>query len=127
MGEIKHKTRIFVTHQHQFLPYADSIVVIRDGKITHQGSYSELVSQGVDFASLTAQKKTTRKVSKDGSTVEAEDSEEAGEGEQEDDDDDDEAAVAKALLDKSKTSEDRLKVTRHLKGATDLCFPPSPA
>lgn len=43
------KTRILVTHQLQFLPEADMIVVLRSGQITNVGTYDELVGMGIDF------------------------------------------------------------------------------
>ena len=38
-GLLRSKTRILVTHQLQFLPSADLIIVMRDGSIEEQGSY----------------------------------------------------------------------------------------
>lgn len=42
-------TRILVTHQLQFLPMADRVLVIGNGRIVHSGSYSDLADQGVNF------------------------------------------------------------------------------
>lgn len=47
-------TRVLVTHQLQYLPAADWVVVISQGRITHQGRYQELVDQGVDLHKYTA-------------------------------------------------------------------------
>lgn len=45
-------TRILVTHQVHYLKDADYIVILRDGKIEHQGSPYELSKLGIDFAKL---------------------------------------------------------------------------
>ncbi|KAN0029847.1 hypothetical protein ACTA71_007984 [Dictyostelium dimigraforme] len=52
-GELmKNKTRILVTHQLQFIPYADHIIVLNsDGKLI-QGTYQELNEKGIDFKSI---------------------------------------------------------------------------
>jgi ATP-binding cassette subfamily C (CFTR/MRP) protein 1 len=50
---LKHKTVILVTHQLQYLPYLDSIVCLSsNGTISEQGSYGDLVANGLDFARL---------------------------------------------------------------------------
>lgn len=49
-GVLRGKTRILVTHQLQFLPEADQVVMMEDGAIAHTGTYAELVEQGVTFA-----------------------------------------------------------------------------
>lgn len=49
LGLLGSTTRVLVTHQLQYLPAADVILVIRDGRIVDRGSYEELVSRGVDF------------------------------------------------------------------------------
>jgi len=38
--------------QQQFLPHADLVVVMLNGRIAHQGSYQELVAAGVDIAAF---------------------------------------------------------------------------
>eukprot|EP00542_Grammatophora_oceanica_P015908 CAMPEP_0194036992 /NCGR_PEP_ID=MMETSP0009_2-20130614/9365_1 /TAXON_ID=210454 /ORGANISM="Grammatophora oceanica, Strain CCMP 410" /LENGTH=1435 /DNA_ID=CAMNT_0038678979 /DNA_START=134 /DNA_END=4441 /DNA_ORIENTATION=+ len=43
-------TRILVTHHVHFLPRCDKIIVMERGRIKHQGSYEELIAQGIDFA-----------------------------------------------------------------------------
>ncbi|KAK5583798.1 hypothetical protein RB653_005398 [Dictyostelium firmibasis] len=55
-GMMKDKTRILVTHQLQFIPSADHIVVIDNGQLT-QGTYSELKEKGIDFESIMKTKK----------------------------------------------------------------------
>ncbi|KAK9839590.1 hypothetical protein WJX84_006235 [Apatococcus fuscideae] len=42
-------TRILVTHQQQFLPAADVILIVNEGKITDAGSFEELKARGVEF------------------------------------------------------------------------------
>ncbi|KAL4446696.1 hypothetical protein ABPG77_007940 [Micractinium sp. CCAP 211/92] len=48
-GLLSKATRILVTHQLQYLPAADHILVLRDGRLAERGSYDELVARGVDF------------------------------------------------------------------------------
>ncbi|EFA82194.1 hypothetical protein PPL_04616 [Heterostelium album PN500] len=45
------KTRVLVTHQLQFIPSADHIVVIENGNLI-QGTYQELSAKGIDFESI---------------------------------------------------------------------------
>jgi ABC-type multidrug transport system fused ATPase/permease subunit len=50
-GEIsKGKTRVLVTHHVHVLSRCDSVIVMDRGAIKHQGSYQDLLDQGVDFA-----------------------------------------------------------------------------
>lgn len=42
-------TRILVTHHVHVLPKCDYIVVMEHGRISHQGTFNELIVQGVDF------------------------------------------------------------------------------
>ncbi|KAF7992271.1 hypothetical protein HCN44_001596 [Aphidius gifuensis] len=49
---LKGKTRILVTHQVQFLDNVEKIIVLKDGAIQAEGSYKELIAQGVDFGRL---------------------------------------------------------------------------
>eukprot|EP01080_Neovahlkampfia_damariscottae_P002452 gene2452-3162_t len=51
-GELKEKTRILVTHHVHFLEKADWIVVMKDGKIFEQGTYSDLMNQISSFQTL---------------------------------------------------------------------------
>jgi ATP-binding cassette, subfamily C (CFTR/MRP), member 1 len=48
-GVMAGSTRILVTHQLQYLPAADQVVILNEGRIVDRGSYSELVGRGVDF------------------------------------------------------------------------------
>ncbi|KAJ6674421.1 ATP-BINDING CASSETTE SUB-FAMILY C [Salix viminalis] len=52
MGILKDKTVIYVTHQVEFLPAADIILVMRNGRIEQAGTFSELLKQNVGFEAL---------------------------------------------------------------------------
>ena len=49
-GLLADKTRVLVTHGVTYLPKTDHIIVMKDGKISEQGSYDELLSQKGEFA-----------------------------------------------------------------------------
>ncbi|GAA5846361.1 hypothetical protein JCM9279_001345 [Rhodotorula babjevae] len=49
-GLLAGKTRILVTHGLQYLPQADSVVVMENGRIVEQGTYAELVTSGSSFS-----------------------------------------------------------------------------
>jgi len=49
------RTRILVTHALHFLPSVDRILVIDNGKIAEEGTYSELVKAGGAFSYLVRQ------------------------------------------------------------------------
>ncbi|XP_065431854.1 multidrug resistance-associated protein 1-like isoform X5 [Chrysemys picta bellii] len=51
-GLLKNKTRILVTHNLTFLPQTDVIIVMENGRITHMGTYQELLSERANFAEL---------------------------------------------------------------------------
>lgn len=53
-GALAGKTRVLVTHQVQFLPRCDVVLVMHAGRVQHYGTYDELQRQGVSFASLVA-------------------------------------------------------------------------
>ncbi len=54
-GALKGQTRVLVTHQLQFLPFVDRVIVVgTGGKVVCQGSYLQLMSQGVVFTSLSS-------------------------------------------------------------------------
>ncbi|XP_043694912.1 ABC transporter C family member 3-like [Telopea speciosissima] len=57
LGILGSKTVVYVTHQVEFLPSADLILVMRDGKITQAGKYEEILSLGTDFMDLVGQHK----------------------------------------------------------------------
>nr|AIU41638.1 ABC transporter family protein [Hevea brasiliensis]ALG00771.1 inositol hexakisphosphate transporter [Hevea brasiliensis] len=46
------KTVIFVTHQVEFLPTADLILVLKEGRIIQAGKYDDLLQAGTDFKAL---------------------------------------------------------------------------
>ncbi|XP_031253354.1 ABC transporter C family member 3-like [Pistacia vera] len=52
LGALSSKTVIYVTHQVEFLPAADLILVMKDGKITQAGKYTEILNTGTDFMEL---------------------------------------------------------------------------
>ncbi|KAG7037342.1 ABC transporter C family member 7, partial [Cucurbita argyrosperma subsp. argyrosperma] len=52
MNRESSKTVIYVTHQVEFLPAADLILVMKDGKITQAGKYDEILRSGTDFMAL---------------------------------------------------------------------------
>ena len=49
------QTRLLVTHGVHWLPMVDSILVLKDGVISEQGSYEELLSQNGLFAEFLQQ------------------------------------------------------------------------
>ncbi|XP_058074504.1 ABC transporter C family member 3-like [Magnolia sinica] len=52
LGILGLKTVIYVTHQVEFLPSADLILVMRDGRITQAGKYNDILNSGTDFMEL---------------------------------------------------------------------------
>ncbi|XP_042754498.1 ABC transporter C family member 3 isoform X3 [Lactuca sativa] len=46
------KTVIYITHQVEFLPAADLIFVLKDGRITQAGKYNDILNSGSDFMDL---------------------------------------------------------------------------
>ncbi|TXG62442.1 hypothetical protein EZV62_009436 [Acer yangbiense] len=49
MGMLKDKTVLYVTHQVEFLPAADLILVMQNGKIGQAGRFDELLQQNIGF------------------------------------------------------------------------------
>jgi ABC-type bacteriocin/lantibiotic exporter with double-glycine peptidase domain len=41
------KTRVLVTHGISFLPFVDNIVVMKDGMVSEEGSFKELLAKKV--------------------------------------------------------------------------------
>ncbi|KAM0824195.1 hypothetical protein ACQ4PT_070390 [Festuca glaucescens] len=52
LGFLASKTVVYVTHHVEFLPSADVIMVLKDGKITQAGDYTEIVNSGEEFTEL---------------------------------------------------------------------------
>ncbi|MFS7928459.1 putative ABC-type xenobiotic transporter [Helianthus anomalus] len=52
MDFLESKTVIYVTHQVEFLPAADLILVLKDGRITQAGKYDDIMKLGSDFLEL---------------------------------------------------------------------------
>ncbi|KAL8462289.1 hypothetical protein ACS0TY_033368 [Phlomoides rotata] len=52
LGLLDSKTVIYVTHQVEFLPAADLILVMKDGKIKQVGKYNDILKSGSDFMEL---------------------------------------------------------------------------
>ncbi|KAH7546891.1 hypothetical protein FEM48_Zijuj01G0248900 [Ziziphus jujuba var. spinosa] len=52
LGLLGSKTVIYVTHQVEFLPAADLILVMKDGQITQSGKYNDILNSGTDFMEL---------------------------------------------------------------------------
>lgn len=52
LGILASKTVVYVTHQVEFLPSADIILVMRDGEITQVGRYDDILQSGTDFVEL---------------------------------------------------------------------------
>ncbi|XP_071733696.1 ABC transporter C family member 3-like isoform X1 [Rutidosis leptorrhynchoides] len=52
MDFLESKTVIYVTHQMDFLPAADLILVLKDGRITQAGKYDNILNSGTDFIEL---------------------------------------------------------------------------
>jgi len=49
-GTLHKKTRVLVTHNISFLPQVDKIIVFKDGTVSEEGSYSELMAREGEFA-----------------------------------------------------------------------------
>ncbi|XP_074602377.1 multidrug resistance-associated protein 1-like [Brevipalpus obovatus] len=54
-GLLKNKTRILVTHRVTFLSQVDEIIVLKNGKISEQGTYNELLTRRGEFADFILQ------------------------------------------------------------------------
>ncbi|GAB4838226.1 Canalicular multispecific organic anion transporter 2 [Ancistrocladus abbreviatus] len=52
LGLLESKTVIYVTHQVEFLPAADMILVMKDGRISQAGKYNDILASGTDFMEL---------------------------------------------------------------------------
>ena len=54
-GMLKNKTRLFVTHRISLLKRVDHVIVMKDGRISEQGTYNELMQKGGHFSDLVIQ------------------------------------------------------------------------
>ncbi|WVZ86891.1 hypothetical protein U9M48_033606 [Paspalum notatum var. saurae] len=52
MGILEEKTVLYVTHQVEFLPAADLILVMQGGKIVQKGKFDELLQQNIGFEAI---------------------------------------------------------------------------
>ncbi|PNT65236.1 hypothetical protein BRADI_4g39174v3 [Brachypodium distachyon] len=52
LGFLASKTVVYVTHHVDFLPTADLILVMKDGRIVNAGKYTEILDSGKEFADL---------------------------------------------------------------------------
>ncbi|CAK9166892.1 unnamed protein product [Ilex paraguariensis] len=52
LGLLGTKTVVYVTHQVEFLPSADLILVMKNGRITQAGKYEDILNSGSDFMEL---------------------------------------------------------------------------
>ncbi|KAM0896532.1 hypothetical protein ACQ4PT_023120 [Festuca glaucescens] len=52
MGMLKDKTILYVTHQVEFLPAADLILVMQGGKIVEKGTFDDLLKQNIGFEAI---------------------------------------------------------------------------
>lgn len=51
-GAAKGKTVLFVTHQLQYLPQCDDVVLMKDGQIAEHGTHAQLMCKERDYATL---------------------------------------------------------------------------
>ncbi|KAG9134357.1 hypothetical protein Leryth_016243 [Lithospermum erythrorhizon] len=59
MGALSRKTVLLVTHQVEFLPAFDFVLLMADGNILHSGTYHELLSSSKEFQDLVNAHKNT--------------------------------------------------------------------
>ncbi|CAH8453684.1 unnamed protein product [Heterobilharzia americana] len=52
VGFMANRLRVLVTHQLHFLPKAENIIFLKEGRICEFGTYSDLCAKGVDFSSM---------------------------------------------------------------------------
>lgn len=61
---LRGRIRVLVTHQLQYMPQADHIILLFQGKILSQGTYQELIDSGIDFISLMASSESEETLAK---------------------------------------------------------------
>ncbi|KAF9586459.1 hypothetical protein BGW38_004536 [Lunasporangiospora selenospora] len=54
-GLLADKTRVFVTHQIQYLSHSTTIMMLRDGRIVEQGNFQELMQKKTDVYQLVSE------------------------------------------------------------------------
>ncbi|CAN6289820.1 unnamed protein product [Urochloa humidicola] len=54
LGDLASKTVLYITHQIEFLPSADLILVMKDGRIAQAGKYNDILGSGEEFMELLA-------------------------------------------------------------------------
>ncbi|CAM0145157.1 unnamed protein product [Urochloa decumbens] len=52
LEDLASKTVVYITHQIEFLPSADLILVMKDGRIAQAGKYDEILGSGEEFMEL---------------------------------------------------------------------------
>ncbi|CAI9088254.1 OLC1v1022535C1 [Oldenlandia corymbosa var. corymbosa] len=62
LGFLSAKTVVYVTHQVEFLPAADLILVMKDGKITQAGKYDDILKSESDIMELVGAHQTALSV-----------------------------------------------------------------
>ncbi|RWS29684.1 ABC transporter ABCC1-like protein [Leptotrombidium deliense] len=60
-GLLKNKTRILVTNRLDILSKVDFVTVLKDGKISEQGTYNDLISKNGEFANFITQYSVSEK------------------------------------------------------------------
>lgn len=85
----KAATKVLVTHQKQYLPQCDIIYVLREGRISHRGTYDELAALGIQEVVMTDRSKAiggalTPTISAVFDTIEDEDDEDEDEEDKKD-------------------------------------------
>ncbi|CBI37201.3 unnamed protein product, partial [Vitis vinifera] len=75
MTALATKTVIFVTHQVEFLPAADMILVLKGGHIIQAGKYDDLLQAGTDFKTLANNIENLAKEVQEGQLVQEEERE----------------------------------------------------
>jgi ATP-binding cassette subfamily C (CFTR/MRP) protein 1 len=78
-GALRNKTTILVTHGITYLPKTDHIIVMKDGRISEQGSYRELVERKGDFAAFLIEHMAEAGISEDDHEIKAQLEETMGE------------------------------------------------
>ncbi|XP_017247445.1 ABC transporter C family member 3 [Daucus carota subsp. sativus] len=58
LGLLESKTVIYITHQVEFLPAADLILVMKGGRIAQSGKYGDILNSGSEFMELVGAHKT---------------------------------------------------------------------